>query len=675
MYDYVGTVLCVEGGWLYEAGIMSFSMYKKLNKLFSYKRRGGNGRTALIEYDSIPQRFRDIIENQFGNPHITQRKSTFNKYLETDQEAQKYFNNYTLDSGTALPDRNIKEYTANASVLNAIFTVTTNLIAKRRTLGGSKVKIWDKITAVVQDLPKHTYPHTLPVNERRLKQRLKKYKTEGYESLIHKNFCNRNSEKLCEDAKEWIFARWCDRVKKVSTIERLFAAYNRECENNDWKPVKDSTSIRNYLYRPEIENLWHGYRYGELKSKEKYTYQHTTQMSSMRDSLWYSDGTKLNFYYLTESGKKAKMQVYEVMDTFSEAFLGYHISASEDYDAQFQSYKMAVQIAGHKPYELKFDGQGGHGKLKAGNFLNKLSKFATKTQPYNGKSKTIESAFGRFQTQIMAELWYFTGQNITATKEQSKANMEFILANEKSLPTLEEVKTEYLRCRMEWNDSKHHETEIPRMEMYFNSDNPETPEITMLDMIDLFWITREKSVTCTPYGISFKETKAKTKTDKKKTTTYQYAVYGADGLPDFEWLANNVDRKFFIKYDPSDRSLIYLYTKDALGLRRVGSATTKVVVHRNRQEQEAWEQSWLQRVEYYQKINRVKRVDTVEKVLKKHKMSAEDYGLKNPKIAGIKSTYDKKNKAPNTIGQHQKELSNMEPEMEYEDAPTGRSKY
>ena len=86
----------------------------------------------------------------------------------------------------------------------------------------------------------------------------------------------------------------------------------------------------------------------------------------MRDSLWYGDGTKINLYY-KDYDKDGKLvvrttQVYEVIDAYSEVFLGYHISDSEDYEAQYNAYRMAVQVSGHKPYELVHDNQGGHKK-------------------------------------------------------------------------------------------------------------------------------------------------------------------------------------------------------------------------------------------------------------------------------------------------------------------------
>ena len=70
--------------------------------------------------------------------------------------------------------------------------------------------------------------------------------------------------------------------------------------------------------------------------------------------------------------------------------LGFHISSTEDYEAQYNAFKMAIGFAQHRPYEVKVDGQGGHSKLKSGNFLNKICRLAIKSQPYNGKSKSIE---------------------------------------------------------------------------------------------------------------------------------------------------------------------------------------------------------------------------------------------------------------------------------------------
>lgn len=653
MFEYYNNKLCVQGGWLYgESAIMSQNNFRRLSRLyFNTIRRACKNTPALIEFESIPERFRKVIIDQFGDPYATTKHIQFKDYLEFDTKAADYFKNYTLDNGEALPERNIKEYIANSIILNAVQKLTTNAIARRKALGGNQSKVWHKIAEIIQDLPKHTYPHSLPKNVRRLKQKNKTYLIDGYLSLIHKGFCNKNSEKINDDAKYFILSRWADRVNKIATIAQLHEEYNELAAIEGWKLLKEKDTIYNYLNQEHIKNMWWGYRYGELKAKEKYTYHHSTKMPTMRDSLWYSDGTKLNYYYQDENGKTATCQVYEVMDAFSEVFLGYHISKTEDYEAQYFAYKMAAQTAGHKPYQIGFDNQGGHKKLEAGEFLTKIARLSIKTQPYNGKSKTIESAFGRFQQQFLKREWFFTGMNITTKKNESKANMEFILANKKNLPTLTEIKEIYKKRREEWNNAPHHQTGVPRSEMYRSSSNPKTPKIEMWDMVDLFWILREKPVTVTPYGISFKE----------KKSEFNYMVYSDNRMPNLDFLKNNIDKKVFIKFDPQDMSMIYLYEKDALGLRFITAAETKIEIHRGKQEQEDWENSWLTEVNENNKKSRLETVNKMDSILEAHGATPEQKGLNSPKISGIKSTYKKRGKkaVQSNIGKHLKEESNL----------------
>lgn len=367
----------------------------------------------------------------------------------------------------------------------------------------------------------------------------------------------------------------------------------------------------------------------------------------MRDSLWYSDGTKLNYYYLTEDGKVDTCTVYEVIDVYSEVLLGYHISKSEDYEAQFYAYKMALQTSGQKPYEVRYDNQGGHKKLENGNFLTKIARLCINTQPYNGKSKTIELAFGRFQQEYLKRDWFFTGQNVTAKKTESKANMEFVLANTKNLPTLAEIKAKYKQRRDEWNNAKHPKFEQSRMEIYRNSQNPRAANVDMMDMVELFWIERKDTVTCNAFGISFTEKKVK----------YDYLVYTADGRPDVKWLRKNIDKPFVIRFDPADMDLIYLYEQSAKGLRFVTEARTKIATYRNIQEQEAWEVSYMKQLEIANKSARIETRDKMDAILGEFDLLPEQNGLNSPTLKGIES---RRRKGEKSFGKQMKAVSYQE---------------
>lgn len=629
-------------------GVMSIYTYKNLylRGKITVLRRGCRNTPALIEFDSLPMRYQEQYLDKLGyDPRDAGvEKNGIAKSLERDETAREFFKKHVLANGERLTIEAQEEYSTNADILKTIHSMANNM-RNFRNARGSRSGMWDILANELKELDQCRFPHSLPTNPVRLREKVTRYLNEGPTSLIHRGHGNKVAEKLSEEARRWLLARWSNMVEKATSIEHLFDLYNQEAIGREWKQLKSVSTIRNYLLDPQVKHLWYGIRYGQLKSKQKFSLQNSTSMPTMRDSLWYSDGTKLNFFYLNDEGKMETCQVYEVMDAFSEVLLGYHISKTEDYQAQYRAYKMALQFSGHKPYQIGYDNQGGHKKLENGNFLNKVAHLAIKTQPYNGKSKTIELAFGRFQAQVMKRHWYFTGQNITATNTESRANMEFILANKHKLPTLEEVVKVYAQDRQDWNESIHFKTGKSRIEMYRNSQNPKAVEVNMWDMVDIFWIMRPDPVMLSAFGLSFTEKKMK----------YDYLVY-RDGKPDFQWLRSNIDRKFWIKYDPDDMSLIYLYKKDSAGqLRFVTEAMPKVVVARGKQEQTGEDLAWIRMVNEANKLEIIKDNDFAHKNQQEFSMAPENYGLTTPGIPGITKT---KGRTPR-LGQLQKSISNI----------------
>ena len=661
MFEYIDNILCVSASWLYGEGeIMSKNNYDKLVQRKNLKKlnTGGNGRTAWVAFNSLPERFKDKITSQC-DPYERTKHILFEDYITPDHYAENFFATYTVegDEGeqTSIPEDRRKEYTHNAMILSACYFIATNVVVRKKF--GNK-QVWDNMANVVAQLPRHTYKHKLPTNPRDLKAKAlafkgvktsKRYPVAGYEGLIHSGYLNKTAAKLTGIAAEWTLARWCNQVNKCASLTQLHAEYNDKATAEGWKLIKDEKTFYNYLYDEEIQPLWWGHRYGELAYKEKYGFQHKTKLPTMRDSLWYSDGTKLNYYYLDENGKMATCQVYEVIDAYSEVLLGYYIGPKEDYIAQYNAYKMAVQTAGYRPYQIAHDNQGGHKKLTSGDFLTKIAQVQTATKPYNGKSKTIESVFGRLQSQFLKRDWFFSGMNITTKKDESKANMEYILANQKSLPTLDEVKERYLQRRREWNEAPHPKTGKPRIQMYYESYNPDTKKVEMWDMISLFWITRKEPITCDASGISFTEKKQK----------YSYMVYRSDGLPDVDWLEKNIGKKFVVKFDPDNVDLIYLYEDTPLGLKMVTGAEIKKEVHRNIQEQDDFEAAYFKQVQSLTDEKRISRRDTTEELLEKFGMSAHQQGLSLPAVKGVESRRkNRKLTTADTFGSYQKALSN-----------------
>lgn len=686
--EYYNDKLCVEAGWLIDNGVMTKYVYDNLNKRNQIEvvRRACLNTPALVTYDSIPERFKKKICALVGDPYKVSTKSALKELVIDDEKARTYFRDYVMDSGEHLPENAQKEYCTNAAILNAIHRILTDRTTARKAINGKLNGIWPKIAEAVLKLDKSVFKHSLPPypkydengNQlplspsayRGLQEIYRKYKAVnnsrydriGYECLIHGNWCNKNSEKINDEAKIWILSRWTSMINRIATEQQLLNEYNQLAASQGWKGLKSVDAIHNFLYQEDIKPLWWAARYGELKAKEKFAYQHKTVLPTMRDSLWYSDGTKLNYYYQTrDANGRFQMKttsVYEVMDVYSECFIGYYISDKEDYQAQYSAYRMAIQFSQHKPYEIRFDNQGGHKKLEAGDFLNKLAHLSINTKPYNGKSKTIENAFGRYQAEFLKRDWFFTGQNITTKKEESKANMEFILANKYNLPTLPEIHEIYKKRRDEWNNAPHPKTGKPRIEMYRESQNPRAVKVDLMDMVDLFWVLRQKHVKCSAWGISFEEKKVK----------YDYMVMLPNGLPDVRWLARNIDKKFRVKFDPEDFSMIYLYEETPQGLRFVTSAEQKVGVHRGIQEQEDWEASWMKKVDSEIEAMRIELHNEIKAIQEKHFQLPEQHGLVTPTLKGVKlQKKAKARKQADNFGRLQKAMSNAIMAEETED--------
>ena len=594
----------------------------------SAHRGGGEGGYALYIYSSLPDKYQKRFVAKYGDPEQKLIREMIMSKVKKDENAELFFEEYRYDKNgeqVPLPERIQAEYVWNASVLNALISELDTLRPKRNMLGGSR-NVWETLLARVEEW-REEYAHTLPGSEGRLKSLVNQYRPQNYAVLVSGKYGNSNTLKIEEEAGRYLVALKRSRVP-VYTDMQIFEEYNRVAPERGWKPLKSPRSLREWLNSSRIEPLWYDAVHGEMKAHQRYGRKHKTELPSRRDSLWYGDGTKLNLYYKDEHGNVRTIGVYEVMDAYSEVLLGFHISENENYEAQYHAYRMALQTSGHKPYELVHDNQGGHKKLErvSDGLLAKISHIHRPTAPYSGQSKTIESAFGRFQSRVLHKDWRFTGQNITTKKASSRPNLEFIEANKDKLYTLAELKAKYVEARREWNEMKHPATGISRIGMYNTSVNEETEAVTARDMVDIFWVMTSRPSTFTSSGIEV--------TIGGKSRTYE--VYSSPGVPDHEWRRRNTYKQFYVKYDPYDFGSVRLYWKDKGGeFRFERVAEPYMVIHRAIQDQGEGEAAFIRREQEANVQDRVERQVVAKEIEYEHGVAPEQHGLNTPKLKGI----------------------------------------
>lgn len=615
----------------------------------------GYGSYALIEYASLPERFKTRFVAKYGNPDELMKKEQIG--LPQDLKAQQFFYDHVLSNGERIPEPKQEEYTVNARVLNALQDMFNTQKAMRRACNNNTPVIWSNIFRASEEL-RETYHHTLPKSEVRLRDKMREYAKTGYVCLISGKFGNTNTLKITKAGERQIIALRRSKTP-VYTLTQLFEEYNGIAEKKGWKPLRSENSLRQFLERPDIKPQWYDAVYGELASKQIYSRHNKTLMPTMRDSLWYGDGTKLNLFYKDYEGGKLVVKtafVYEVADAFNDTLLGYAIGKSENFDLQYKAFRMAVETSGHKPYEIVTDNQGAQtSKVAQAFFASITSHVSRTTSPYNPQSKTIERLFGEFQRRILGQDWRFTGGNISA-KDAWKINREFVDANKESLYTYDELLAAYAEARRKWNAVN------GRLAAYQASVNPETEAVSQIDMVNLFWIRTDRPSKFTADGISIQYQKRK----------YTYEVLTADGKPDYEWRKVNTGKEFIVKFDPMKMDMAMLFEQTATGLRYVTSAYPYLTVHRNIQEQKDGDMTLIRQNDSENKRMRVQRRIENHSLEIEYGVAPEQNGLTTPALKGISESEFETfadavaivtpQDSPDTtdIGPFNKEMSNMD---------------
>ncbi len=101
--EYFNNILCITQPELLE--VMSESNYKQMVQRgkISRARRGGNGRQALIVFDSLPGKYRSAVRERKPDISTMPLQEWLRANYTPDAEARSYFSAFRFDNGSALP--------------------------------------------------------------------------------------------------------------------------------------------------------------------------------------------------------------------------------------------------------------------------------------------------------------------------------------------------------------------------------------------------------------------------------------------------------------------------------------------------------------------------------------------------------------------------------------------
>lgn len=555
----LGGILHLEVDELVAAGISRQTVYsarKRGTRGYSFTTDPADRRRILVVYNDLPPAVRQQVDKVHGMAAAGARGGFWGFQLQPAAADLATLRNHVLPDGSHLPEEVATRYAKACAYLRLIQDTTKATVRK---WGYTSMAEW------MGEVQAHIAEHQvqLPKSYTALMAKVREYGQQGATCAVSAKWGNSNARKIGTEQSAWLVAEYAQPTKPC--VAKVAVRYAAEAKAKGWPSLTDN-AIYLHLMRPDVKPLWTMGRHGTEHWKS--AFQHTMKLRgpAFRDALWCSDGTKLNYFYQGPTGMAAKLQVYIIMDVYSEAIVGYSFGATEDFRLQYRAAKMALKAAGHRPLQWLYDNQGGHRKAESQDFYTRAAKLHFPAQPYNSKAKPVESLIGRLQKEVMSDRWFFTGMNIQSKRLDSRPNLEFIEAHRDRLPSLEQAMQAASEDVARWNSMAHPKTGVARMQMYQESHNPQAQPLSFLDMVELFWHTTQRPVTYRNTGLTL----------DIGSQRLVYEVYDAQGMPNVQFLRRWTSARFFVKYDPEDLSAVLLYTKDAAGrLRYVAKADPK----------------------------------------------------------------------------------------------------
>jgi hypothetical protein len=545
---------------------------------------GGNGRKVFIEYETLKDNRKAEVKKKYGNPYEYLAKQPVLDLIETDHEAHKYYQDYTLPNGLKLPATNVdangkpqinyvERYTKAANWLNMIGRITNDKRALKDTLKLTVGEFWDTVSELI--IKENI---NIPASYKQLTAKLRAYNDltapDRYELLVEKHrFGNEYAKKIDTDEAEALLLKFLsDPRNHDDTV--IAAAYNQYAKGVN-KPTITPAAVGHF--RRKNERILSATRDGKTRASNKYTKEIRRDRASAPLLFVNADDNCLDLFFEVETwveGKKKKSKhyrpmVYVIIDTYNDHILGYAVGDRVTHELIYQAFRNAVNyiqmLTGsyYLPHQLQTDRWGLDVKMKnaLGEFYSRIGTFTAQAHGVP-QGKYIERSFGTEWHQVLKAMPTnnYAGKNIHA-KERISA--EYIVEASKNYPTIDRV-PEIV------------ETFINVMRM---KPNPKTGISRQKEWLDAFNASEKSKKKPISAGMKLqlmgkKHINPKNPDDSRLTITAKGLMPTINGevvkldLPD-EVIYNHNGKKVELYYDPE--KLTEFLVSDGKGLRFVAS--------------------------------------------------------------------------------------------------------
>ncbi|WP_160711260.1 hypothetical protein [Chitinophaga solisilvae] len=416
--------LCIEGhefirtpqhpGGLVPKG--TYDSLKNRNRI-EVLERGGNGRTVLIVYESLPPAYKEMITAHFGNPYEYASRQPLLELVVKDTRAEKFFLEYRYGTDKCLSPAQVEKYVTAASWLNMLIRMQDDKRFVRQQLGITMEHFWKLI-------PELTAARSvaLPQSYKRLSERIKSYRQEGYAALIDWRFGNRNSAKIKDELSESMLLELIAHPNQHDdTI--IAAAYNRWAAAHGYAAITAATVG---LHRRSNNYQLQLFREGNAAWYNRYGRHIKRFRPSAPLLLVGSDDNDIDLYFRNETtgkGNQLSVQYYHrfravvISDAFNDYPLGFFYADNLSVHVVKMAYLDAMyhirELTGgwYLPHQLQTDRWNQKALLP---FYQRIDPGYFAAAAKAPRSKYIERTFGTRWHQHLRRFPNYAGNNITS---------------------------------------------------------------------------------------------------------------------------------------------------------------------------------------------------------------------------------------------------------------------
>lgn len=252
---------------------------------------------------------------------------------------------------------------------------------------------------------------------------------QALESLIHKGYGNNNREKLGEEQEACIFTLYANGEAKL-TETQVHAFYlntaSRKISAGEWdvNSIVSLSTIKNFLYRPEIKQAYWKSRHGRQEYRRRFEIITPRNPASIANAMWVIDGTPWHRYYMDNGRAYARLNVYVILDAHSWCVVGFYVSESETTEAVIRALRSACQLSGYLPHQIQYDNSKANVSYYGSQCMHAIAKYCTPTIVGNARSKVIEPFFKHFNNSVLRFRPGFTHSPVMANTLNGKPNPE-----------------------------------------------------------------------------------------------------------------------------------------------------------------------------------------------------------------------------------------------------------